>query len=467
MQGMDLLSKCTKVAVFGLGRSGIAAASLLARMGKKVIASDSADASRRDEFLSKLPAGTELILGENAIGDAGLIVTSPGLEPSSAIFAEARDRGIPVIAEMELGYLLADAPIVAISGTDGKTTTTTLTAHLLRSCGKKNLMGGNVGIPLCECLLEPEENRTDLTCYVVETSAFQLCFCPEFRPHILIATNIAEDHAEYFHNDWDQYVSTKRRPLGNMGPEDIAILNASDVYIKTWDKTTKSRCIWYAESRADIPADARDFAWLDGDAVHFCFDGKNETLPMRTTKLRGKHNAMNVMSSVLAALCMGCAWEGIVESFATYALPPHRIQTICEKDGIEFIDDSKATNPHAAIAGLLTVDEPLILIAGGVDKGLSLTEWISLMKKNVRGLVLIGALTERLHREAEAGELACPIVRCKTLEEAVERSFRMAKELGASAVLLSPACSSYDMFRSYGERGDVFAKAAKNLSEGV
>ena len=462
MNDTELLPGHARVAVFGLGRSGIAAARILVRAGKTVLASDSADSSKRADFLAKLPDhGCDLELGGNVIGDATCIVTSPGLEPSSAIFAEARDRGIPVIAELELGYLAARAPIVAISGTDGKTTTTTLTSHILQSCGVRNLMGGNVGIPLCECLLEPSETLSNLACYVVETSAFQLSFCPTFHPHILIATNIAEDHAEYFHNDWDAYVSTKRRPLAVMGADDIAILNASDEYIKTWDRLTAARCVWYAEKREDLPDGVADCAWFDGATVHVRHGGAEYALPMSVTRLRGRHNAMNVMCSVLAALGMGCAWDGIVAAFSDYKLPPHRIQTICAHDGVEFIDDSKATNPHAAIAGLDTVDEPLVLIAGGVDKGLSLTEWIERMKKNVRALVLIGALTERLHREALAGGLTCPIVRCETLPEAVRRGYELAREHAASAVLLSPACSSYDMFKSYGQRGDVFAEAAR------
>ena len=459
----DPLSQYDTVAIFGLGRSGLAAAHLLSQFGKRLIVSDTADASKRAELEAKLPAGATLILGHNEIGDAQVIVTSPGLEPSSAIFEEAHRRGIPVLAELELGYLASALPLVAISGTDGKTTTTTLTSHILATCGVRNLMGGNVGIPLCECLLDTSDAAKDLSCYVVETSAFQLSFCPGFRAHIFIATNIAEDHAEYFHNDWEQYVSTKRRPLSVMTAEDIAILNASDAYIRTWNKYTSSQCIWYAETRADLPKEAVDKAWLEADVIHVFYHSQAYALPMSTIHLRGKHNAMNVMCAVLASLCMGCAWSDIVSAIASYTLPPHRIQTVCEKDGVFFIDDSKATNPHAAIAGLMTVDEPLILIAGGVDKGLSLSAWIELMKKNVRALVLIGALTERLHAEAVEGGLTCPIERCQTLEDAVARGYALAKEHGAKAVLLSPACSSYDMFKSYGQRGDVFAAAARNL----
>ena len=235
------------VAVFGLGCSGIAAAHLLHRLGKRVIASDCADETRRADFLSKLPPGTELVLGRNEIGDATAIVTSPGLEPSLPIFAEAAQKHVDVLAELELAACATDTPIVAITGTDGKTTTTSLTAHLLAVCGIRNACGGNIGIPLAQVVLQCAD---DTARFVVETSAFQLAFCPRFHPHCLIATNIAEDHSEYFKGDWDAYVSTKRRMLANMTPEDWAILNASDPEIRTWNTRTTARLCYYAASRS-------------------------------------------------------------------------------------------------------------------------------------------------------------------------------------------------------------------------
>lgn len=459
MNYRDPLPQHQTVAVFGLGGSGIAAAKLLAAFGKKIIASDTADESKRAEFEAKLPAGTTLVLGHNEIGEATVIVTSPGLEPSSEIFKVAQQKGVPVLAELDLGALATETPIVAITGTDGKTTTTTLTSHLLNTCGVKNLMGGNVGIPLCTSVCDAQKQD----CFVVETSAFQLSFCPNFRPKVLIATNIAEDHAEYFHNDWDTYVTTKRRSLNVMDENDFVILNASDAYMSKWDRYTRSKVLWYAQDKADLPADAKDRAWFDGTVIHFVFAGQTYELSMAQTRLMGKHNASNVMGAVLAALVMGCKWADVVAAFDSYKLPPHRIQTVRTLNGITFIDDSKATNPHAAIAGLQTITQPLVLIAGGVDKGLSLTQWIECMKVNVRALVLIGALTERLHKECLDAQLACPIVRCVTLEEAVNTAYQLAVTHKAEAVLLSPACSSYDMFKSYGQRGDMFAAAANAL----
>ena len=456
---IDPLPNHQTIAIFGLGASGIAAARLLSKFNKTIVASDSADESRRAEFESKLPPGTRLVLGHNEIADATVIVTSPGLEPSTPILMEAASRNIPVIAELELGFRATTKPIVAITGTDGKTTTTTLTSHILNACGVRNKMGGNVGIPLCQVVMEDDEPD----CYVVETSAFQLVFCPKFRPHVLIATNIAEDHSEYFKGDWQAYVSTKRRPLGLMDKSDIAFLNASDPEICTWAPYTQARCGWYGSARKDIPDNAGDFAWFENQTIHFNHNEQSHALPYEFPQFRGIHNVMNIMGAVLASLAMGCRFEDIAEALKTYTLPHHRIEHICTVNGVEFIDDSKATNPHAGMAALAAIDKPTVLIVGGVDKGLSLTAWIDDMQKNVRQIMLIGALTERFMREAKWGDKPCPITLCTTLEDAVVRGYDYARTHGCEVVMLSPGCSSYDMFKSYTQRGDVFANAARSL----
>ena len=458
---IDPLPKHSCVAVFGLGASGLAAAHLLASFNKSIVASDIADESKRDEFIEKLPPNSSLILGHNEIGDASVIVTSPGLEPSSPIFQEAAARNIPVLAELEVAARSTDIPIVAITGTDGKTTTTTLTSHILNECGVTNRMGGNVGIPLCHVV----QDSQNVDCFVVETSAFQLVFCPSFRPHILIATNIAEDHSEYFKGDWNKYVETKRRPLQTMNAHDIAILNASDPEIRTWDKYSQARRAWYGACRADIPNNAIDFAYVEANAIHVNFNGECNRFPLESFKLKGEHNAMNAMGAILAAMFMGCSFKDIIAAIDTYQIPPHRLQHIRTLNGIEFIDDSKATNPHAGMAALATIDEPTVLIVGGVDKGLSLTDWINAMKKNVRHIMVIGALTDRFCREAALQTTPCLIHRCATLEEAVTLGYELAIPNGCKVVMLSPGCSSYDMFKSYGQRGEAFARAAMSIKD--
>lgn len=458
----DPLPKHSCVAVFGLGASGLAVAHLLDKFHKNIVASDIADESKRSEFKAKLPKNTRLVLGHNEIGTASVIVTSPGLEPTTPILLEAAARNIPVIAELEVGYRATEFPIVAITGTDGKTTTTTLTSHILNECDVLNHMGGNVGIPLSHVI---QDTNKKVDCLVVETSAFQLVFCPQFKPHILIATNIAEDHNEYFKGDKNKYIETKRRPLQTMTSHDIAILNASDPEIRTWYQHTQAKLCWYGLSREEIPNNAMHYAYLDEAAheIRFIYQGQRHCLSLAQLKMPGKHNALNAMGAILAALYMGCSFDKIVKAIASYKMPSHRIQNIRTLNGISFIDDSKATNPHAAMAALQTIDEPTILIVGGVDKGLDLTEWIETMKKNVRQIMVIGALTDRFCREAIWNKIPCPLHRCNTLEEAVSRGYELAKIHECKAVMLSPGCSSYDMFKNYNQRGEIFAHAAQQL----
>jgi len=447
------------VAIFGLGASGLSAAHLLASFGKTILASDISDESRREVLEAKLPEGTTLILGRNEAGSATVVVTSPGLAPNTPSLTDVSSRGIPIIAELELGFRATSIPILAVTGTDGKTTTTTLTSFILNACGKTNCAAGNIGIPLSQVVQTAE----DLTCLVIETSAFQLPFCPTFRPHILLATNIAEDHRDYFEGSWERYVEAKKRPLLAMQAGDVAVLNASDPEIVQWGKDARPRCLWYGRSRGDIPPEAEAYACAEAGRIVIWYGGQSYSLPSETPHLRGMHNTMNIMCSVLACLAMGCAFSEVEKAVWQYTPPPHRIQTVGHVDGIAFIDDSKATNPHAATAALMTIDEPLVLLAGGVDKGLALEAWVEAMRKNVRALVLIGAIADRLQQAVIQASLACPIRRCASMEEAVATAHLLARELSCCVVMLSPGCSSYDMFTDYGQRGEAFTQAMKRL----
>lgn len=459
MECKDPLPEYERVAVFGMGASGIAVSRLLSRFHKAVLASDTAGESLRRELEEKLPAGVRLILGRNEIGDAQVIVTSPGLEPGSPIFEEAARRGVPVLAELDVAFRATGRPVVAVTGTDGKTTTTTLSSHILSACGVRNLMGGNVGIPFSQVV----ESSEDVDCFVVETSAFQLIFSPDFAPHILIATNIAEDHNEYFAGDRGRYIETKRRPLLKMSEGDVAILNASDGEIRRWGGITRAKVCWYGMSRQDIPQGCETYAYVDGGEMIFCHHGKTRRLELNRLKLKGEHNYQNVMGAVLGALCMGCDYEAAVASIDSYRLPPHRIELVCEKGGIRWIDDSKATNPHAAMAALRALEGPMVLIVGGVDKKLELGEWIDLISRKARHVMVIGALSERFCAQARARGIASELHLCGTLEEAVREGGKLACASGCGTVLLSPGCSSYDMFKSYRARGEAFAAAVLSL----
>jgi UDP-N-acetylmuramoylalanine--D-glutamate ligase len=458
-----------RVAVLGLGRSGVAAAHLLKGFPLHLILSD-ARADLPPDLLPPdlLPPQTTLTLGGNSLaspqGIAQLAVLSPGLTLSAPVIREAHLRGVPLLSELNLGAMFLDQlnkPMVAVSGTDGKTTTTALTAHLLQSAGMQTEAVGNIGEPLCEAI--PRAHRWDLA--VVEASAFQLWSSPTFKPHILIGTNVASDHLDYFMGDAHYYALTKRKPLSVMGSTDFAILNAADPLVRTWPAHTDAQAAWYAYDPAQIPPGAATWgAVIDGTLTLHQRGRLWPLLPAASLFLPGAHNALNALSASLAALSLGVTPEAITAGLRTFSPPPHRIQPVATAHGVTFVDDSKATNPHAASAALRALPPPSVLIAGGVDKGLPLDAWTALILQTTAATVVIGQLSERLRAALTALSPRYPVVAAATMEEAVEAAYQLARQHGAPRVLLSPGCSSFDMFKSYSDRGLAFARAAQALT---
>lgn len=454
----DPLPHHQRIAILGLGRSGIASAALLHAFQKTLVASDTAGPEKRQQLLERLPEGTSLTLGHNTVQDTEIAIISPGIRPADPIVAEARRLQVPLLAEIELAARAVQEPILAITGTDGKTTTTLLTAHLLGAAGRTVEVGGNIGTPFAELLLS---NAPPPEAWVIEVSAFQLWNAPTFSPRVLIATNIAEDHLDYFDGDVDAYVASKCSPLKNMGPDALAVLNADDPRIRTWDALGDFESAWYGLStplpsaRLRATADERGLLLVDGDTVCRLIDFAN-------FPLLGAHNQLNALAASLAAYAQGASPADIGAGLATFQPPPHRIERIAEARGVRFINDSKATNAHAAMAALKAIDGPIVLIAGGVDKGLALDAWVKAMQSSVQSVVLIGELSNRLDTALADG--GSPIERrhAVSMEDAVAQAWEAAQRARAS-VLLSPGCSSFDMFRSYSHRGEAFTQAVHAL----
>jgi len=442
-----------RIAVLGLGSSGLAAAELLSLFGKTVIASDTRADLDVEAQRQKWAPSSQLVLGRNTLDGVTVAVVSPGIVPDSPIFAEAKERGIEVISELELAARATTLPIIAVTGTDGKTTTTTLIGHFLTASGLNPHMGGNIGTPLCQVVLERRSGWL-----VVEVSAFQLLHSPKFAPQVTVATNIAQDHMDYFSGDWASYVEAKRRPLRQMR-EGVAVLNLEDLEIASWSEGFGGEVTWYGKG-AD--SQSTSGSWDENGDVVLRWGTTTKRLEASSISLLGYHNRLNIMAAGLGALACGAA-PGALESVRDYQAPAHRLQVVGTFEGVEYIDDSKATNPHAAQAALQTLSAPLILIAGGVDKGLSLEAWIDDMKGHVSALVLIGALSERLAREARARALTAPIHFAGSMEDAVRLSQELALSGETRCVLLSPGCSSFDMFASYSARGDEFQRAVRAL----
>ncbi|MGM0555607.1 MAG: UDP-N-acetylmuramoyl-L-alanine--D-glutamate ligase [Myxococcota bacterium] len=451
-----------KFAVFGLGRSGIAAANLLARHDKHVLASDTRPRDSLTAASEKLDESVEIVGGGNAVGDAECVVVSPGLRPSLAIFDEVREAGLPVLSEVELGWEAASAPIIGITGTDGKSTTTRLVEHLLLQVGREARAGGNLGTPLCEFVEEVPGDGV----IVAEVSAFQLWSIHNFQAHSIGFTNISHDHLDYF-DSYREYVEAKKALMKNAGDDTLGVFNAGDEYLRTWANEYSGRTLAYGGTASVVSA-FDEALWLDDGRLMARLEGRDAFVwveDIDELPLRGAHNFLNLMCAAGLATSVGEPLEELGAAAEGFEPLPHRMEFCGEVDGVRFFDDSKATNVNAAIAGLTSIDGRIVPIVGGVDKNLDLAPLISLVRKRADNVVVIGEIADRVQRELiAAGFPDARIHRMETMRDAVRRAFELAQIDGAS-VSLSPACSSFDMYESYAERGDVFQKVVSDLEK--
>lgn len=483
---MSLLD-ASKFAVWGLGVSGVAAANRLAELGKSVVASDSRAFGPWAENLVLHPS-VELRFGQNALEGAEVVIPSPGLKPSLPVFAEL-PKSVQIYSEIDLAYELADCEFVSVTGTDGKTTTTSLIAHILEVAGIPGMAAGNIGIPLSEAITKHGAGHV----IVAEISEFQLWSSKCFRARANAFTNIAEDHLDYF-TSMEEIIAAERVLVENAAPEDVMVFNLNDHVLAGWADTYSGpmrnyivdaasdgadvakpirdvsiqlndavRDVQYRESIAvrDVPV-ARGYAvqsvpFISSDELRV-FEANKGVLDLSSTELRGRHNVMNIMAAAQVARVLGVSWDTIQQGIDSFRPLAHRMQLVLEKDGLTFYDDSKATNAHASMAGLKSIEGNLVVIAGGVEKGLPLNQWTSLLAHKKAKVVVIGEIKERMKAELqEAG--VHEVQDASSMEDAVEKALELAQT--PSSIVLSPACSSFDMFKSYAHRGEVFAQAAR------
>ncbi len=463
-----------RFAVFGLGKSGVAAANLLARRGKIVTASDTRSA---DVVMAEIEAGgveldsrVDVVFGRNEANSADVVVLSPGLPPRLTVFEELRAAGIPVLSEIELAFFASRAPFIAITGTDGKTTTTQLTGEIFEAAGREVAIAGNIGTPLCEVV----ESVPTKGAIVAEVSAFQLWSTFRFHPAVAGFTNIAADHLDYFDN-MDEYVANKHRLMLNLnGFKDQVVFNFEDPVIRGWARGFRGRKIGYGfDSSALVDCDIA--LWCDGTSLFARIDGQQmgAWLPeLAKTPLQGRHNAMNMMCAAGLALSQNISLAVIADVIMRFKPMKHRVEPCGVVGGVRFFDDSKATNAHAALAGLRTMPDGFVAIVGGVDKWLELGEMVQFLVEHAAGVVVIGAIQDRFFTELLSGGMDVALVdRAGSMEEAVTKAFERALKqvnmgegtLGEAAVILSPACSSFDMFKSFEHRGEVFQELVKKL----
>ncbi len=427
-----------KAAVLGMGRSGQAAAILLASLGAKVTVLDTAPGSQfaPDKVARFGGMKIDLLFGERAVAasaaDHEMAILSPGIDPAVPLVQKFLGSGVPVIAELELAYQSSSTPLIAITGTNGKTTTTELVTAMLTGAGIKTEAGGNIGKPYCEIVSEDKP----LDIITLEVSSFQLERIEKFRPAVSVWLNFAPDHLDRYKNV-QEYRDAKLRIFENQSADDYAVVNLRDPL-----PTLAAKQITFSayEPGADL--------YLQDEIIHY---RGTPVLDPRQTHLRGQHNTENLMAALGVGLARGLSAGQMVPGLCAYLPQAHRCELVRELDGVEYINDSKATNLDALEKALLSQSRPVILIAGGKDKGFAFDAIAPLVGERARWVVVIGEMADRIvHAWGEV--VTCE--RADTLSDAVNIAWSIAQP--GEVVLFSPGTSSFDMFKSYADRGDQF-----------
>lgn len=454
--GSDLASR--RVTVIGAARSGLAAALLLHRRGARVFVTDAAPRERSAAAAAALEAaGIRHEFGGHspAALEADLVVLSPGVPSTAPPVAAARSRGIPVVSEIELASRFSPGPMIAITGTNGKTTTTTLTARMLEDARLPVALGGNIGAAFSGLV----DGMTPDTTAVLEVSSFQLDHIDGFRPRIGVLLNITPDHLDRYGGEFERYVASKGRLFLNMGEGDTVVANADDPVtvrcVKAHARTATTRLEFSTEGPVG------EGAFLDGADVVLRRSGRTvRLLPAADISIRGRHNLANAMAAALAAWAAGVPAASIRATLRNFRGVEHRLEFVREINGVQYVNDSKATNVDAVWYALQSFDRPLVLLLGGRDKGNDYTRLLDPVRRAVRTIVAIGESADTVAR-AFAGVV--PVTPAASMEAAVATAAAAARP--GDTVLLSPACASFDWFENYEHRGRVFRTLVGSLDE--
>ena len=451
---MELQGK--KVLVFGSGKSGIGASDLLAKVGAFPVIYDGNAETDKDAVVHKTD-GTYSVtvyageLPKEVQDSLDLVVLSPGVPTDLPLVKSFYEQGLPVWGEVELAYRVGDGEVLAITGTNGKTTTTALLGKIMQDARESVFVVGNIGTPYTSKALEMKPNSVT----VAEISSFQLETIDEFAPKVSAILNITEDHLNR-HHTMEEYIRVKELITENQGTEDVCVLNYEDEVLREFGKHLTPRVVYFSSGRK-----LDEGIYLDGNKI-ILKDGEKEIEVVKTEdlKLLGKHNFENVMAAVAMAYYDGVSLDSIRKSICEFTAVAHRIEYVTEKKGVVYYNDSKGTNPDAAIKGIQAMNRPTLLIGGGYDKQSGYDEWIEAFDGKVRYLVLIGQTKEKIKEAAEKHGFH-DIILCEDLKEAVKVCEEKAQS--GDAVLLSPACASWGQFDNYEQRGDMFKEYVRNL----
>jgi UDP-N-acetylmuramoylalanine--D-glutamate ligase len=442
-----------KISVLGMARSGIAVAQLLSRKGAEVFVSELKPEKELENQIAQLKtlyidfevgAHTDKILE-----DKDFIVISPGIPPDIPILKKAEDLGIPIFSEIEIAFWLSQSTIVAITGSNGKTTTTYLVGEILRQDQKECRVAGNVGVPFSSVVEEVSERGI----IVLEVSSFQLEKVEEFRPKVATILNITPDHLDRY-PDLKSYQEAKLRLFENQTEEDFAVLNADDPISPSFSSYAQARKIYFSTKK-----DVEEGVSVRGEnLVLKNKNGEMEIISIKDIAIKGPHNLSNAAAACAMAFALEIDTSSMARALKEFKGVEHRLEYVATIDSIRFINDSKATNVDSVWYALQSIDEPIILIAGGKDKGGDFTKLRELVKSKVKKLILIGQAKEKIKKAL--GDLV-DTVEAETLEQAIKLGFEKGQP--GDTVLLSPACASFDMFKDFEDRGKKFKLAVHTL----
>lgn len=448
-----------KIAVIGMARTGLAVAEVMRELGAEVVLYDKKDASELSEaiqFASKI--GAEARAGTDSVDLNGidLLIPSPGVPKGMPVFAETEKRGIEVISEVELAYRLSKAPIIAITGTNGKTTTTVLTGQIILADGRETYIAGNVAAGDIKMPLVTAANRASADSVIVaEISTFQLEWIQSFKPKVAMLLNVSSDHLDR-HASIEEYAGLKAAIFENQSDSDFSVINAENPFTASLGPDLKGHVLKFARK-----SEVEEGGFVRGDDLIVKLNGVETTVCKRSDiPLRGEHNVENVLAASCAALAMGARPESILRAVRDFKPVEHRLEPVAVIDGVEYINNSMCTNVDAAVRSVDAIDEPQIVIAGGKDKGSDYAPLAEAFKRKAKHVVLMGADADLIEKAARKAGYE-RILRADSMQDAVDKACKLA--VSGDVVVLTPGCASFDMFNSFEHRGRVFKEIVIRL----
>lgn len=443
------------ILVLGLAKSGFAASRLLVRLGANVIVNDAKPYEDNEEAKLLRNEGIEVICGAHPLSlldePIDFVVKNPGIPYSNVIVKKALQKNIPVITEVEIASIISEAEMIAITGSNGKTTTTTLIGEMLQNSSKNPIVAGNIGTVVCEVA----EKATKEDVLVTEVSSFQLQGTIDFHPKVAVLLNIIDAHLDY-HGTKENYIEAKSKIYDNLTEEDFLVYNADDpIVVKMVKQNKRSQKVPFSLNKK-----IEEGSYLHDGTIYF----QNEAIiKVEDIVLPGKHNLENILAAVSAAKLMGTFNEQIVKVLTSFSGVRHRLQFVETINGRKFYNDSKATNIFATETAINAFSDPLILLAGGLDRGNHFDSLIPALEK-IKGIVVFGQTKEKLMEVAKLANVE-QIVEAENVVDAVPKAFELSNE--GDIILLSPACASWDQFKTFEERGDKYIEAIYQLKESI